>query len=315
MASGPAYAAGDIDLLSYDPIPQKRESDAPPVEVVSPEIQSMPAAPVAAAQPEPTPVTSTPVIEDEAPPVVPDKADLKIEPAHAQPPVDVTPQKAERPPVAKKEQPPLVHAPVKKQAPVKPVKDAAKPAVVPAPQKAEAVPPPPAKAVPAPVIRPVMKVTEPAAVKESFKVQADPNKKTIPEPAPLKQIGPKPVTVPPPTLNAEISPVHPDVLDHPPVEQVKKAVLAEPPPAPESFVKMKETVIQNGDPVRIEVEGESDLSGWYKVSDEGAITMPIIGRVRAQGFTHAKLAEILTATLKDGYLVNPQVAVTGKATP
>lgn len=295
MLTGTACASQDVDLLTYDPIPQKKESDAPPVDVLPPEVKPAPViAPVKKAE-KPAPAAA---------PVTP--------PSRPQPPVEVAkPKPAE--PAAKK-----VVPPAKKQeaAPAPVVKSEPKPEVVVTPPPAAALP----KAAEVPAVRPVLKVTEPdlkqdrpdpaARSERPARVEKE-IKKDV-----MKHAGPKPVVVPPPTLNADIDPVHPDELhDAAPVRAVQENVKVEPPPAPEASVKVKDAVIQLGDPIKIDVAGESDLSGWYKVSNDGSVVLPIIGKVRAQGFTHAKLAEILTDTLKDGYLVNPVVTVTGKAAP
>ena len=281
VLTGTACAAQDVDLLTYDPIPQKKESDAPPVDVLPPEVRIETApAPVPESAPlakEPPPVVATP-------PVVP--------PSKPQPPVEVAKPEAAKP-AAKK----IESAPKKPEAAARLVPDAS-------------VPPPPKAALP-PSIRPVMKVTEPDLKQDRTGMDSPVKKDT------MKHAGPKAVVVPPPTLNADIEPLPAEVLHDAPVQRVAPEAVAkvDPPPAPEPSIKVKDAVIQSGDPIRIEVAGESDLSGWYKVSPEGSVMLPIIGKVRAQGFTHAKLAEILTETLKDGYLVNPVVTVTGKATP
>jgi hypothetical protein len=275
VLTGSACAAQDVDLLTYDPIPQKKESSAPPVDVLPPEVRTYvapePAAPLAESQPAAAP----------PPPV----SAAILPPSKPQPPVDVAKPLSVKPTQKKQEA-------VAKPAPVKSA-------------------PPASKVVPTPAVRPVLKVTEPA-LKPAPAEQAPPAQKEM-----MKHAGPKAVVVPPPTLNAEIEPLPAEVLhDKAPHRiAVQEKAIIEPPPAPEPSVKVKDPVIQSGDPIRIEVAGEGDLSGWYKVSPEGSIMLPIIGKVRAQGFTHAKLAEILTDTLKDGYLVNPVVTVTGKATP
>ena len=286
MLTGTACAAQDVDLLTYDPIPQKKESDAPPVDVLPPEVKLVP---------KPAPV-APPVekIEQPAPQAVP-----ATPPSRPQPPVEVAkPKPAE--PAAKKVDPPVV-------------KPEPKPEVVVTPPPTAALP----KAAEGPAVRPVLKVTEPDLkqgrpdrTERPSRVEKEVKKDV------MRHAGPKPVVVPPPTLNADIDPVHPeDLHDKATVRAVQEEIKVEPPPAPEALVKVKDGVIQLGDPIKIEVAGESDLSGWYKVSNDGSVVLPIIGKVRAQGFTHAKLAEILTDTLKDGYLVNPVVTVTGKAAP
>ena len=64
-----------------------------------------------------------------------------------------------------------------------------------------------------------------------------------------------------------------------------------------------------GDKLKIMVYGESQLSGLYQVSPEGAILFPFAGKIDVQGYTSFFLAEKIANLLKDGYLKNPQVTV------
>jgi polysaccharide export outer membrane protein len=63
-----------------------------------------------------------------------------------------------------------------------------------------------------------------------------------------------------------------------------------------------------GDKLRIVVYGQEGLTNTYAVDAGGAITMPLIGAVRARGLTPAELAAAVTARLKRGYLREPYVA-------
>jgi protein involved in polysaccharide export with SLBB domain len=64
-----------------------------------------------------------------------------------------------------------------------------------------------------------------------------------------------------------------------------------------------------GDKVRVIVYGEDDLGGSFDVDGGGAISLPLIGPVKAAGLSaHALEAEI-TAALADGYLKDPRVNV------
>jgi polysaccharide export outer membrane protein len=64
-----------------------------------------------------------------------------------------------------------------------------------------------------------------------------------------------------------------------------------------------------GDEVRIVVFGEADLSDNYRVSDNGTITMPLIGAVSTRGHTTESLAKLITEKLANGYLRDPNVRV------
>ena len=63
-----------------------------------------------------------------------------------------------------------------------------------------------------------------------------------------------------------------------------------------------------GDRLRIVVYGQEGLTNTYTVDAGGAITMPLIGAVRARGLTPAGLAAAVTSRLKSGYLREPYVA-------
>jgi polysaccharide export outer membrane protein len=59
----------------------------------------------------------------------------------------------------------------------------------------------------------------------------------------------------------------------------------------------------------ITVFGEAELSGKYTVEQDGTFTFPQIGRVKGGGLTLRALEAELKKQLADGYLRNPQVAV------
>lgn len=62
-----------------------------------------------------------------------------------------------------------------------------------------------------------------------------------------------------------------------------------------------------GDRLRLQVFGQDELSQEYIVSDSGAITVPLIGAVDAEGRTVAELEEEIARQLSEGILVNPNV--------
>ncbi|MBN8968047.1 MAG: polysaccharide export protein [Rhizobiales bacterium] len=64
-----------------------------------------------------------------------------------------------------------------------------------------------------------------------------------------------------------------------------------------------------GDKLRIVIYGQEGLTNTYAVDAGGAITLPLIGAVKARGMTPAELAAVITARLKQGYLREPYVAV------
>lgn len=62
-----------------------------------------------------------------------------------------------------------------------------------------------------------------------------------------------------------------------------------------------------GDRLRLQVFGQPDMSQEYIVSDSGAITVPLIGAVQAEGRTVAELEQEVARQLRDGILVDPNV--------
>ncbi|SEN59938.1 polysaccharide export outer membrane protein [Sphingomonas gellani] len=64
-----------------------------------------------------------------------------------------------------------------------------------------------------------------------------------------------------------------------------------------------------GDKLRVNVFGEPSLSGEYQVSGNGAVTMPLIGDVKAVGLTARELEAALTTRYAAGYLKQPRIAV------
>jgi polysaccharide export outer membrane protein len=63
-----------------------------------------------------------------------------------------------------------------------------------------------------------------------------------------------------------------------------------------------------GDKLRIVVYGQDGLTNTYTVGANGAITMPLIGSVRARGLTPAELARNITDRLRTNYIREPYVA-------
>jgi polysaccharide export outer membrane protein len=79
-------------------------------------------------------------------------------------------------------------------------------------------------------------------------------------------------------------------------------------PAPQAVVNAPYR-LASGDRLRIIVFGQSDLTNSYSVDGSGAVSMPLIGRVRAQGLTTAELERAVAARLRQGYLRDPSVSI------
>lgn len=64
-----------------------------------------------------------------------------------------------------------------------------------------------------------------------------------------------------------------------------------------------------GDKVRLTVYGEDDLSGEYEVGSTGVVALPLIGSIRAAGFSLHQFEQAVRAKLSEGYLRDPRVNV------
>lgn len=67
-------------------------------------------------------------------------------------------------------------------------------------------------------------------------------------------------------------------------------------------------VLGPGDVFDVRVYGEDDMSGTYRVSPDGNIDFPLVGKVKADGETAGTLASVLATSLAK-YLKSPSVSV------
>jgi len=68
-------------------------------------------------------------------------------------------------------------------------------------------------------------------------------------------------------------------------------------------------ILGEGDVLKITVYDHSDMTTVARVSGEGEIYFPLIGKVKVGGMNITKITERITSMLSDGYIVEPQVAV------
>jgi len=68
-------------------------------------------------------------------------------------------------------------------------------------------------------------------------------------------------------------------------------------------------VLGPADKLKLTVFGESDLSGEFTIDGAGFIRLPLIGELRAAGFTSQQLEGAVANALSQGYLKAPRVAV------
>jgi polysaccharide biosynthesis/export protein len=64
-----------------------------------------------------------------------------------------------------------------------------------------------------------------------------------------------------------------------------------------------------GDTLRISVFGEPDLSGTFRISDNGAIALPLVGQVSAQGLSVPELQRRLVTLFGSKAIKSPDVTV------
>ena len=64
-----------------------------------------------------------------------------------------------------------------------------------------------------------------------------------------------------------------------------------------------------GDSLHITVFGEEDLSGTFKISDNGTLVMPLVGQVQAQGLSVPELQKRLVSQLNVKAVKSPDVTI------
>jgi protein involved in polysaccharide export with SLBB domain len=68
-------------------------------------------------------------------------------------------------------------------------------------------------------------------------------------------------------------------------------------------------ILGSGDKVHVSVYGEDDLSGEYQIDGSGMVRLPLVGTIRAGGFTAPALGVSIAGALAQGYLKSPKVNV------
>jgi protein involved in polysaccharide export with SLBB domain len=69
------------------------------------------------------------------------------------------------------------------------------------------------------------------------------------------------------------------------------------------------TELAAGDIFDVLVTGEPDLSHSYQVSDDGTVSLNMIGDVQVEGKTKKQIEQEIEARLRDGFLKQPHVAI------
>ena len=76
-----------------------------------------------------------------------------------------------------------------------------------------------------------------------------------------------------------------------------------------AFAEGQQYIIGAGDLLKISVYDNPDLTTETRVSNDGKITLPLIGEIQASGNTAIQLEKSIAAHLADGYIIKPQVSV------
>ncbi|MGO8917631.1 MAG: polysaccharide biosynthesis/export family protein [Stellaceae bacterium] len=64
-----------------------------------------------------------------------------------------------------------------------------------------------------------------------------------------------------------------------------------------------------GDKLHVVVAGADDLSNDYIVGDNGAVSLPLVGDIKAGGLTRAQVEHEMEVKLGQGFIKNPKVSV------
>lgn len=86
------------------------------------------------------------------------------------------------------------------------------------------------------------------------------------------------------------------------------AIAASTPSAPAPTVNAPDYVLGPGDRVRLSLYDDATFSGEFTISDNGTVSLPLIGTQPAAGMTLTAFGEAIQAKLADGYYRNPRVS-------
>lgn len=78
---------------------------------------------------------------------------------------------------------------------------------------------------------------------------------------------------------------------------------------PQPAVEASNYVVGPEDVLTVTVFNEPQLSGQFRVENDGQFNYPFLGRIKASGTTVHEIGELLQQRLGDGYLKNPQITV------
>jgi protein involved in polysaccharide export with SLBB domain len=72
---------------------------------------------------------------------------------------------------------------------------------------------------------------------------------------------------------------------------------------------LKEVGLGPGDVFELRVYGEKELTGVHRISPEGQVDVPLIGRIDAEGLTPGDIGKVISNKLREGYIRDPFVSI------
>lgn len=70
-----------------------------------------------------------------------------------------------------------------------------------------------------------------------------------------------------------------------------------------------EYILGEGDIIKITVYGHQDLETVVRISGDGMINFPLLGRIRIAGMVSSQVSALIASRLSEGFIVDPQVSV------
>jgi protein involved in polysaccharide export with SLBB domain len=72
---------------------------------------------------------------------------------------------------------------------------------------------------------------------------------------------------------------------------------------------LKQVGLGSGDVFELRVYGEAKLSGIHRISPEGDIVVPLVGRLLVKGLTPGDIGKVVAERLRDGFIRDPFVTI------
>lgn len=77
----------------------------------------------------------------------------------------------------------------------------------------------------------------------------------------------------------------------------------------EASLPTSSLTLSPGDTIRVTVFNEGQLTGTYQIDDDGFVSLPLAGTVKAAGMTKVDFEKLLASKLRGDYLTNPKITV------